>query len=233
MWTRVSSIFVCLVLTECRVVDTKNKRTSCNIYDASSGTVSSRFCDTLPEHVNHYYHDVKKTEYFCHTVWFNVSDPGQVTGYRIKVLRQQCINNLGDGHNSCRDKVACVDVSDGRPPHSSAGETSVSKRILHCCCSQDNCNKDYHWSPAPQPETVTEPPVVTAPAHLSTWFLLLYTLVPLIVLSVIGAALYYVYYQRKNAQFGQLPNIDDTVDSAHPNSPSLLEIKARGRFGAV
>lgn len=241
MWSKLLFAFGwCLVLSECRVVDIKNKRTSCKIYDESTGTVSSRFCDTLPENANTEKDD--ETEYFCHTVWSNVT-VANPSGYMIKVLRQQCINNLGDAHSSCRDKVACVDVSDGRPPHSgasNANDTTLSrKRILHCCCSQDNCNQDYHWSPAPPQEPVTEPPVVSAPAHLSTWFLLLYTLVPLIVLTVIGAALCYVYYQRKHAQFGHLSSMDDTAPVTPPTPTlscrpvQLLEIKARGRFGAV
>ena len=51
MWSKLLFIFGwCMLLVESRVVDTKNKRTRCNIYDEETKSVSSRFCDTLPEH---------------------------------------------------------------------------------------------------------------------------------------------------------------------------------------
>ena len=139
-------------------------------------------------------------------------------------------------------QVTCVDVTDGKaPPGKKTGDNdTVTSRIHHCCCSGDNCNQDYHWSPAPeQHDSVTDPPVVTAPAYLSTWFLLLYTLVPVLVVTVVGAALCYVYYTRKHAQFGHLSTLDDTAPVSPPTPAlshrpvQLLEIKARGRFGAV
>ena len=101
-----SVLYLLVLSVESRVVDVKNKRTSCNIFDHDTEQVSSRFCDTLPENINTESKDDEgKTEFFCHTVWSNTSDPSSEQGFNIKVLRQQCINNLGDAHSSCRDKV--------------------------------------------------------------------------------------------------------------------------------
>jgi len=89
------------------------------------------------------------------------------------------------------------------------------------------------------PKNTTEQTIEPAPAQLSTWFLLLYTLVPLFVVSVIAAAGCYVYHHRKHAQFNSLSTLGEDTPASPPTPTlthrpvQLLEIKARGRFGAV
>ena len=243
MWSKLINIFFvfCVIFishSESRIIDSKNssKRTKCNIYDHASETVSSRYCDSLEDAIVTDKDD-EPSEYFCHTVWSNNTDNNNQNGFKIVVLQQQCIPNLGDAHSSCREHSECVDTSEGRGQMDTLGKET--RTVLHCCCAGDNCNQEYLWRPAPVlPDP--EPPVVTSPPRMSTWFLLLYTLVPVFVFCVIGAAVFYVYQHRKNAQFGPLSNHDETNVPVTPPTPTLscrpvqlLEIKARGRFGAV
>jgi len=213
-------------------------RVKCFVFDLRTGSSSSEFCDSRPGQLDH--DDEKDVEYFCHTVWSNTSNPSSVDGYRIQILTQECISNLGDAHSECREPSSCVDVSMGRSAQRERGSNeSVSHKIHHCCCNHDNCNQDFHWRPADEDISATLPPVETAPPTVSTWFLLLYTLVPVFVLSVIGAAVCYVYHHRKTAQFTHLNTMDETAPASPPTPTlscrpvQLLEIKARGRFGAV
>jgi len=176
----------------------------------------------------------KPVEYFCHTVWSNETDSSHPSG--MSVLRQQCLSNLGDAHRICRNRTQCVDDTLGRPGPQEEGKEKT--RILHCCCNSDNCNQEFSWSPPEvRSQNSTEPVLASQP--LSTWFLLLYTAVPLFVFLVVGGALCYVYHHRKNSQFGPL-SASDSNQPASPPTPTLacrpvqlLEIKARGRFGAV
>ena len=117
----------------------------------------------------------------------------------------------------------------------------TSVRIHHCCCRADNCNSVYGWRPAPPSNSSAPGPVLPAPPALSPVVLLLYTATPILVVSIVAAALCYVYHHRMKAQFGPLSALDDTAPDAPPTpTPTLacrpvqlLEIKARGRFGAV
>ena len=124
---------------------------------------------------------------------------------------------------------------------SSGPGNGTSVRIHHCCCRADDCNSVYGWRPAPPSNSSAPGPVLPAPPALSPVVLLLYTATPILVVSIVAAALCYVYHHRMKAQFGPLSALDDTAPDAPPTpTPTLacrpvqlLEIKARGRFGAV
>ena len=221
-------VYFCLAGLGCCRMVTRQEPIKCMMYDENTGSVKSEPCQGEEA-------DSKKpVEYFCHTVWSNVTSSDHPSGMRV--LRQQCLSNLGDAHRVCRDKTSCVDDTEGRAGQQEEGQDNT--RILHCCCSTDNCNQEFSWSPPEvRAQNSTEPVLASQP--LSTWFLLLYTLVPLFVLVVVGGALCYVYHHRKHSEF-QLTASEDSQQPPSPPTPTLacrpvqlLEIKARGRFGAV
>jgi len=225
---------LCLVATsQARIIDntvSNSEKVKCIKYSKASKVVSSELCEAQLEADDEELEG--KLEFFCHTVWTNVTGGDHPSG--LQVLSQDCISNLGDAHNVCRNQSSCVDKSYGRP--SSQQDTG---RILHCCCSGENCNEVFTWKPEEVPKNTTDQTIETAPPALSTWFLLLYTLVPLFVVSVIAAAGCYVYHHRKHAQFNSLSTLGDDTPASPPTPTlthrpvQLLEIKARGRFGAV
>jgi len=244
MGTKDSLLVLTLCLTllngiESRIVnESKKSRTRCKIYDQTRDTVRSQYCDSLPENqlTENGKDQDEVQEFFCHAVWSNISDPGSPGGFRVRLLQQQCTNNMGNAHDNCREQEECAERGGGRK-----GQSSNQTRIFHCCCSGDDCNAEYFWRPEPVMKNATEiPQVAAAPPTLSI-YILLYTLVPVLVFSVIGGALFYVYQQRKHASFGHLSTLDDTGPVSPPTpTPTLLcrpvqllEIKARGRFGAV
>ena len=239
-------VLTCLCLSllngiESRIVNEAVKtRTRCKIYDQTTDTVRSQYCDSLPENLKSDDKEEKEApEFFCHAVWSNITDQGAPGGFRVRLLQQQCTNNLGNAHDNCRHKAECVDRGGGREGQAS-NKTSPT-RIHHCCCSGDDCNEEFFWRPEPVTRNATEMPQVAAAPPTLSIYILLYTLVPVLVFSVIGGAVFYVYQQRKHASFGHLSTLDDTGPVSPPTpTPTLLcrpvqllEIKARGRFGAV
>jgi len=219
-------VYFCLVSIGHSRIVTRQDPIRCIVYDQKTHSVSSELCQEEEEK-----DDDGPLEYFCHTVWSNVTSSDHPSG--MMVLRQQCLSNLGDAHKTCRDNKGCVDDTRGR-----AGQKEEDTRILHCCCNADNCNAEFSWSPPEvRAQNTTEPVLASQP--LSVWFLLLHTVVPVLVLVVVGGALCYVYHHRKNSQFGQLSASDENQPPSPPTPTlacrpvQLLEIKARGRFGAV
>ena len=203
MTAKIFLYFCLLSLGNCRIV-TKNDPIKCIVYREGEGT-RSEYCEGEDQT-----EDDKPVEYFCHTVWTN--ETGSDHPSEMTVLRQECLSNLGDAHAVCRDRRSCEDDTWGR--------TGENAQILHCCCNTDNCNEIFNWLP-PEPEqkpgNSSVPLMASKP--VSTWFLLLYTLVPLFVLLVVAAALFYVYQRRKNPQFGQLSPSSD--QPACPPTPAL------------
>jgi len=169
-------------------------------------------------------------EHFCFTSWINTttnsSEPGHSSG--LHVLKQGCYENHGNAIHDCRNQSKCI----------ATDERSRSNKILFCCCSESNCNKDFLFQPILQNLTssqTVEPPL----PQLSTWLLLLYTMVPIFILFIILLAGCYVYHHRKHAQFNSLSTLSDDTPASQPTPATthipvqLIEIKARGRFGAV
>jgi len=180
--------------------------------------------------------DTMPVDFFCQTTWQNESGTGHSTG--LKVLRQSCIPVYSDHgsesaqHKQCVNKAQCVD-------HRQAGEGKGDKGdVLFCCCHGDGCNSVFSWEPRiPNPEPI--PPIPEIAPQLSPALLVLYTIVPLLVIAVIIGASCYVYQHRKHARFSSLSSSREELPASPPTPTlthrpvELLEIKARGRFGAV
>lgn len=159
----------------------------------------------------------------CYAVWSNITIKRRP---KVEIHMAGCIPDSGSNNHNCKNQTSCLSVS-----------PMQKHRHLTCCCDFDNCNKQFSWEP--QEEKPTPLPPVAAPATSTTPYLLIYCLVPILILAVIGGAGCYVYRQRKNPQFNALSTLGDDLPLSPP-TPSLtktnielLEIKARGRFGAV
>jgi len=169
-------------------------------------------------------------EHFCFTSWINSSanssEPGHSSG--LRVLKQGCYENHGNAINDCHNHSSCI----------ATDERSRSNGILFCCCSQSNCNMDFIFKQDTKNTTSNSLPVEPPPvARLSTWLLLLYTMVPIFIVFIVILAGCYVFHHRKHAQFNSLSTLGDDTPASPPTAAhipvNLIEIKARGRFGAV
>ena len=65
----------------------------------------------------------------------------------------------------------------------------------------------------------TPAPSLAAPQPSAQFYLILYSLVPVLVLLVVGLAAAYIYRQRKSSQFSSLSQSDDGPIS--PPTPTL------------
>jgi len=206
----------------CAVIEDSSKSSKtvvCEFFDSTcikDGNDSSCFetknCYDQPE-------AERNQEAFCFTVWQNGtgSEP-----YKIK--KQGCVFNHGSSQEHCRNNTECVEEGSGNKNH------------MFCCCAGNSCNKNFRWEPSVV-ET-TSPPTIAAPPPSGKFYLLLYSVVPVLVVIVVGLAAIYIYRQRKSSQFSSLSQSED--GPVAPPTPTithrpvqLLEIKARGRFGAV
>ncbi|KAG1656539.1 Activin receptor type-2B [Nymphon striatum] len=132
---------------------------------------------------------------------------------------------------SCYDKKQCIETrKDGK------------RNLLFCCCDGDMCNEAMYHNPAPieitPPSPVDEKRVKMNDNEEELLKTLLCTLVPLTVLTIMIILLFWIYRKRRMSDFNEVPTVDPTTPlpptpllTAHP--VQLIEIKARGRFGAV
>ncbi|XP_050296613.1 activin receptor type-2A [Anthonomus grandis grandis] len=131
-----------------------------------------------------------------------------------------CFLNTED----CYGKRACVEKSH-----------SPRNNILFCCCEGDMCNEDFSWDPTP---TEPPPPSTAIPTMEESHTLLIVSVALIIVFAIALVAIVYFCTRRHKRYFQGLPTSDP-----HPIPPpspkydcrpiQLIEIKARGRFGAV
>ncbi|XP_014232014.1 activin receptor type-2B [Trichogramma pretiosum] len=126
----------------------------------------------------------------------------------------------------CYDKERCVEKSADR-----------KKQLFFCCCEGDMCNRDFSWDPQPTvpPRVVQEPePVPNYDQQLVT---LVISISAVCLVVILGSVLFYCK-RKKQGYFNELPTMEPgPMPQPSPNLGNrpiqLLEIKARGRFGAV
>ncbi|KAF4518000.1 hypothetical protein B566_EDAN012756 [Ephemera danica] len=154
---------------------------------------------------------------------------------------QECDKPEGDKRNHCFgcfiNSNECYDQ-----PECVARTRDDKNKLLYCCCEGDLCNQHFSYRPTPtQAPQLTGPNPTGAPVPdpSGTLLTLMYLLLPVGMLSIVVVAVYFIMRYRKLDSFNQLPTVDP-----HPRIPpspadarlrpiQLLEIKARGRFGAV
>uniref|UniRef100_A0A1B6CZD7 Serine/threonine-protein kinase receptor n=1 Tax=Clastoptera arizonana TaxID=38151 RepID=A0A1B6CZD7_9HEMI len=150
----------------------------------------------------------------CYVLWQNNSD-----GKAFIKMKGCFLNNA-----QCYDQPKCVEKGE------------MKKSLLFCCCDGDLCNKDFTWEPEP-----TTPPTERSIAPVqppNVYSRVLYTIFPVLALFIAVIIFYWLYHQRKMSYFNEVPTMEP-----HPLPPptptiglrpiQLIEIKARGRFGAV
>nr|XP_048693482.1 activin receptor type-2B isoform X3 [Caretta caretta] len=146
----------------------------------------------------------------CYASWRNNSGS-------IELVKKGC---WLDDFN-CYDRQECV-------------ATEENPQVFFCCCEGNYCNEKFtHLPEVTGPEVIYEPPPPT-PSLLN---ILVYSLLPIAVLSVAILLAFWMYRHRK-PPYGHV----DINEDPGPPPPSplvglkplqLLEIKARGRFGCV
>ncbi|XP_047457922.1 activin receptor type-2A-like [Mugil cephalus] len=147
----------------------------------------------------------------CFATWRNVSGT-------VQVLKQGCWLD----HPSCYDRTECV-------------EKNEEPDVFFCCCEGTLCNHKFFYSPNSSQIPTTSLPVQVRPSVVTT---LMYSLVPIMVVSAIVLVFFWMYRHHKLAY---PPVLVPTQDPGPlPPSPvlgqkplQLLEVKARGRFGIV
>lgn len=152
----------------------------------------------------------------CYVLW-SVQEDGTVN-----VSLKGCFLNAAD----CVNQSKCVEK-----------HQYPKNNLLFCCCEGDMCNTNFSWDPSP---TEASPPTTAVPTHesrsFSYYYIILITLGVIFVIFVAVATLFWT--KRNKPYFNGLPTSEP--NPIPPPSPyldtrpiQLIEIKARGRFGAV
>ena len=169
----------------------------------------------------------------CVATWEPAADDGETdvpthrSGHDIHYLG--CMDQNDDCH-------------DGQRCHA---DQPRAGKIYYCCCRGHMCNAEFTFD-LPRAPAAVNANASTTPVPTSAKkdpHDVLYAVVPAaVVLGVVLGALACVYRQRKaarspaaNDDFGDVPEANGAGDSALQvnRDIQLLEIKARGRFGAV
>uniref|UniRef100_A0A8B9JCX0 Serine/threonine-protein kinase receptor n=1 Tax=Astyanax mexicanus TaxID=7994 RepID=A0A8B9JCX0_ASTMX len=146
----------------------------------------------------------------CYASWLNSSGT-------IHLVKKGC---WLDDFN-CYDRQECI-------------ATEESPQVFFCCCEGNYCNERFTHLPENIAPAVKIQPPPTGPSLLGV---LVYSLLPLVILSLAMVLACWTYHQRK-PPYGQVDISQDV--GVVPPSPlvglkplQLLELKARGRFGCV
>ncbi|XP_070546254.1 activin receptor type-2B-like [Ptychodera flava] len=162
-------------------------------------------------------------EEYCYSLWRNQS--GIIT-----FEHQGCwINSDPNNQKSMCDSPTCV------------ANERFKDGIFFCCCSENFCNREVAYEPhettlSPLPTGRASAPTVYE--HRSLFNTLMYSLVPIMGFAVVVSVLFWMYRRNKPRLHIQIPREDPSpLPSPSPLLSSrplkLLEVKARGRFGAV
>ncbi|XP_046735488.1 activin receptor type-2A isoform X1 [Diprion similis] len=159
----------------------------------------------------------------CYVLWERNSTTGQ-TNIKLK----GCFLDNKD----CYDKAQCIEKRNERT------------KLFFCCCDGNMCNQNYTWDPTQSPlqtdddhpDGEREPVPVNDEQHYIT--IVVSVSIPMLLLAFILLSLYWFYRQRKLTYFNEVPTLEPLpLPQPSPNLGlrpiQLLEIKARGRFGAV
>ncbi|XP_074102731.1 activin A receptor type 2 punt [Cotesia typhae] len=188
--------------------------TQCEYYNETSCADPTKNCPEIekcsppePDKRNH-----------CYVLW----QIDEVTKKSIVKLKGCFLDS-----RECYDKQCCIEKNSDR-----------KGKMYFCCCDGDMCNQNYTWDPQPTeaPKDHELTPVPNPEQHVIT--LVVSVLVPMLLLTVILLSLFWCYKQRKLGYFNEVPTLEPLpLPQPSPNlglrQIHLVEIKARGRFGAV
>ncbi|XP_022109943.1 activin receptor type-2A-like isoform X1 [Acanthaster planci] len=205
-------------------------RVSCFEYDSQKCSGNDSRCSTVQDcDIEFGYADLDlelMETNKCFILWQN-------TSAGLEVIMKGCWQSSFS--NDCVEEDRCV-----------SHETYADgENRYFCCCSGDLCNHQFYHDPQPKPTSSEHP--FQNPGHtpekkrnrsniiLTT---VLYTLVPITAFTIIIISVYWICRRYRYSLLTSVPNSEPSPLS--PPSPvlghrpiQLLEIKARGRFGAV
>ncbi|KAK2704419.1 activin receptor type-2A-like [Artemia franciscana] len=137
------------------------------------------------------------------------------------------------GHRDCGNSSCLGDLRSSK---------NSTIKTYYCCCLENNCNSEFSINPnqtfVSRPSNLESVIPVRHNPSIAVINALIYTLAILVVLTFSVAIGYWMYRKKKLSRFNELPTSDTTCYE----SPSLtqntipvhlMEVKARGRFGAV
>ncbi|KAF7408234.1 hypothetical protein HZH66_002771 [Vespula vulgaris] len=187
----------------------------CEFYNETMCTESQQGCSGKEECGPH---DPDKRNH-CYVLWYIDS----VTKKSIIKLKGCFLDS-----KECYDKPKCVEENADR-----------QKKLFFCCCDGNMCNQNFTWDPQPtQPPPVDHgyKPVPNTEQQVIT--LVLSISIPILILALTLPILYWCYRRKKLGYFNEVPTLEPLpLPQPSPNLGlrpiQLLEIKARGRFGAV
>lgn len=151
----------------------------------------------------------------CFVLWYNSSD-----GHPQVRMKGCFLQN-----NECVGHKRCVDT-----------KPSPNQDMYFCCCDGDMCNTDFSWEPAPP--LLTKPLLNdTVEEKPPTIYIIVYVIMGVITFVAVGF-ICLCYKNKKTSYFNELPTSEPHIlPMPSPDSSTrpiqLIEVKARGRFGAV
>ncbi|XP_018340084.1 PREDICTED: activin receptor type-2A [Trachymyrmex septentrionalis] len=189
----------------------------CEFYNDTMCAENEQECSGREECI---LHDPDKRNH-CYVLWTLNS----TTKETIIKLKGCFLDN-----NDCYGKPLCVENNMER-----------KNEFFFCCCEGNMCNQNFSWVPQPttkptEPSVIHElEPIPNAKQQAITLALLI--AIP-ILLTISLFSFWWLYRRRKLGYFNEIPTLEPVpLPQPSPNLGlrpiQLLEIKARGRFGAV
>ncbi|GAB1859890.1 Serine/threonine-protein kinase receptor [Camponotus japonicus] len=193
--------------------------TYCEFYNETSCTDPDKNCSEREECI---VQDPDKRNH-CYVLW----SVDSVTNKTIIKLKGCFLDT-----NDCYDKSQCIENNPER-----------KNDLYFCCCDGDMCNKNFSSNVYPSTTSKpTQPPVIKDPDCISNTEKQAITLTLLILIPMLltfgSLSLWWFCRRQRLMYFNEIPTLEPLP--LPPPSPNLglrpiqlLEIKARGRFGAV
>lgn len=149
----------------------------------------------------------------CFVLWLNESGT-------TEIKMKGCFSN-----NVACDQPDCIDYNLERK----------GNNLNFCCCQRSRCNSDQKWIPLTTEATEIEVPKKNiSNDNLMIWILVLFFVI-IVLIAIIGGFIF--YRKKKQSMFEGIPTMEPEMNSSSPciaqHSIKLIEMKARGRFGAV
>ncbi|CAG9859553.1 unnamed protein product [Phyllotreta striolata] len=211
--------FVCqkgLSVVETAIIHNATSATRCESYNSTCNKKGA--CPAEEEC------PVDDQKYHCYVLW-SVGPNGT-----FNVSLKGCFLN-----GECFDQKRCVETS-----------PVPKSNLLFCCCNGNMCNREFLWEPGP---IEAAPPSTVAPVQEATNNNIYYYISVVVFATMIVGSVCVYYWRKKNKHYFNGWGVSGyylfKIPTSEPNPlpPStplmdnrpitLIEIKARGRFGAV
>ncbi|XP_071491101.1 activin receptor type-2A-like [Diadema antillarum] len=192
--------------------------TKCYHYSKQECEMEGTKCGNTTEECNSSEVDVPS----CYVLWKNETS----IGGGVEVMMRGCWQN----HDDCLDTNYCMS---SRP---------ADQNLYFCCCIGNLCNMDFSFFPTPEPQTTLSPtpttgsgePVERMKKNEMLTKTILYSIVPITTVTFVIIMLYWMCRRHRYHSLIAIPTVEPTPSPLTTLPPiQLIEIKARGRFGAV